>query len=221
MPPIAQVLHSEMMSKTSQTRPFATLHLSVVLRSAVSHGKDLHLVAAIQFAATMGESKEADVGNSGFGTFMADDILTSMGGSTKLSDTGAAMVAHSAALTKSIFLIIGSCPHPVGYVETSGFASELPDYDAVFKPATVMSIALTMGPSNPHGDSMLVAPSGCDATRAASFHQGVTDRAFGYNARIRRGQSELGETSAFGQGLPFCVPDTSLGCYIQVFCYLW
>ena len=42
-----------MMSKTSQSRLSATLHLSVVPRSAVSHGKERHLVAAIQFAATM------------------------------------------------------------------------------------------------------------------------------------------------------------------------
>ena len=41
------------MSKTSQARLSATLHLSVVPRSAVSHGKERHLVAAIQFAATM------------------------------------------------------------------------------------------------------------------------------------------------------------------------
>ena len=41
------------MSKTSQSRLSATLHLSVVPRSAVSHGKERHLVAAIQFAATM------------------------------------------------------------------------------------------------------------------------------------------------------------------------
>ena len=84
MPPIAQVLHSnlarrpiisswertslipihlaqlrtrmakgKMLSKTSQTRLSATLHLSVVPRSAVSHGKERHLVAAIQFAATI------------------------------------------------------------------------------------------------------------------------------------------------------------------------
>eukprot|EP00438_Fugacium_kawagutii_P036054 Skav214314 [mRNA] locus=scaffold998:258634:259272:+ [translate_table: standard] len=212
MPPIAQVLHSEMMSKTSQTRPFATLHLLVVLCSAVSHGKDHHLVVVIQFAATMDASKEADVGNAGFETLMADDILTSLGGSTMPSDTGAAMVAHLAALTKSVLLAIGSCPNPVGYVETSGCASELPDFDDKFKSTTVMSIALIMGPSHPHGDSMLVAPSGCDATRAASSHQGVTGRAFGHNERIQLGKSECGETSAFGQGLPFCVPDTSLGC---------
>ena len=42
-----------MLSKTSQTRLSATLHLSVVPRSAVSHGKERHLVAAIQFAATI------------------------------------------------------------------------------------------------------------------------------------------------------------------------
>ena len=42
------------MSKTSQSRLSATLHLSVVPRSAVSHGKERHLVAAIQFAATIG-----------------------------------------------------------------------------------------------------------------------------------------------------------------------
>ncbi|CAL1172347.1 unnamed protein product, partial [Cladocopium goreaui] len=69
MPPIAQVLHSKMMSKTSQSRLSATLHLSVVPRSAVSHGKERHLVAAIQFAATIDESKEADTGAAGFETF--------------------------------------------------------------------------------------------------------------------------------------------------------
>ena len=46
-------LWGKMMSKTSQSRLSATLHLSVVPRSAVSHGKERHLVAAIQFAATM------------------------------------------------------------------------------------------------------------------------------------------------------------------------
>ena len=39
-----------MLSKASQQRLSATLHLSVVPRSAVSHGKERHLVAAIQFA---------------------------------------------------------------------------------------------------------------------------------------------------------------------------
>jgi hypothetical protein len=46
-------LWGKMMSKTRQSRLSATLHLSVVPRSAVSHGKERHLVAAIQFAATM------------------------------------------------------------------------------------------------------------------------------------------------------------------------
>jgi len=100
MPPIAQVLHSKMMSKTRQSRLSATLHLSVVPRSAVSHGKERHLVAAIQFAATMDESKEADTGAAGFETFKADDIHTSTGGSTKPSDTGSAIVANLADLTK-------------------------------------------------------------------------------------------------------------------------
>lgn len=53
------------MSKTSQTRLSATLHLSVVPRSAVSHGKERHLVAAIQFAATMDawQQMDATMGN--------------------------------------------------------------------------------------------------------------------------------------------------------------
>lgn len=53
------------MSKTSQTRLSATLHLSVVPRSAVSHGKERHLVAAIQFAATMDawQQMDASMGN--------------------------------------------------------------------------------------------------------------------------------------------------------------
>ncbi|CAK9076405.1 unnamed protein product [Durusdinium trenchii] len=99
MPPIAQVLHSKMLSKTSQARLSATLHLSVVPRSAVSHGKERHLVAAIQFDATMDESKEADL-HTGFEDFKVEEH-SSIGGSTKLSEGSAsAIVANLGDLTK-------------------------------------------------------------------------------------------------------------------------
>ncbi|CAK8995015.1 unnamed protein product [Durusdinium trenchii] len=101
MPPIAQVLHSKMLSKPTSARLSATLHLSVVPRSAVSQGKERHLVAAIQFATSMDESKEADAGIAGFESFKVEDVQTSTGGSTQLSDvSGSAIVANLADLTK-------------------------------------------------------------------------------------------------------------------------
>ncbi|CAK9060266.1 unnamed protein product, partial [Durusdinium trenchii] len=100
MPPIAQVLHSKMLS-TSQSRLSATLHLSVVPRSAVSHGKERHLVAAIQFAtAPEDESKEMDVAQTGFEDFKVE-ARTSAGGSTQISsDSGSVIVANLGDLTK-------------------------------------------------------------------------------------------------------------------------
>ncbi|CAJ1418102.1 unnamed protein product [Effrenium voratum] len=99
MPPIAQVLHSKMKAKGPQMN--ATLHLSVVPRSAVSMGKERHLVAAIQFSATVPEDKEADLG-TGFESFKHDDAYASTGGSTHPpTDSGSSgIVANLADLNK-------------------------------------------------------------------------------------------------------------------------
>ncbi|CAJ1404835.1 unnamed protein product [Effrenium voratum] len=79
----------------------ATLHLSVVPRSAVSMGKERHLVAAIQFSATVPEDKEADLG-TGFESFKHDDAYASTGGSTHPpTDSGSSgIVANLADLNK-------------------------------------------------------------------------------------------------------------------------
>jgi len=82
MPPIAQVLHSKMQASSTGPKMEATLHLSVVPRSAVSFGKERQLVAAIQFVNATQEAKEAEIGQSGFESFQAK-TNSSSGGSTK------------------------------------------------------------------------------------------------------------------------------------------
>mmetsp|Transcript_48549 Transcript_48549/g.113323 ORF Transcript_48549/g.113323 Transcript_48549/m.113323 type:complete len:726 (-) Transcript_48549:215-2392(-) len=105
MPPIAQVLHSKMQAAPGPLR--ARLHLSVVPRSAVTSGKERHLVAAIQFGDEEGgeleaenpkteRDKEADTADTGFGNFKAEDRQTSTG-STHVSD---GLIANLADLTK-------------------------------------------------------------------------------------------------------------------------
>mmetsp|Transcript_70353 Transcript_70353/g.115681 ORF Transcript_70353/g.115681 Transcript_70353/m.115681 type:complete len:727 (-) Transcript_70353:60-2240(-) len=82
-PPIAQVLHSKMQGSHAKLQ--ASLHLSVVPRSAVSHGKERHLVAAIQFTE---EEEQDDIDAScGFETFKATERQTS-GQSTTISGSG-------------------------------------------------------------------------------------------------------------------------------------
>lgn len=97
MPPIAQVLHSKM-TGASQVRLNATLHLSVVPRSAVSHGKERHLVAAIQLteAAEEETSKELELG---FESFKASERQTSAT-STTFTDAQSGIVANLADLNK-------------------------------------------------------------------------------------------------------------------------
>lgn len=93
-PPIAQVLHSKMQGTNSKLQ--ATLHLSVVPRSAVSSGKERHLVAAIQF--TEEQEDEVDA-TGGFETFKASERQTSAGQSTTISASGSeGIVANLADL---------------------------------------------------------------------------------------------------------------------------
>ncbi|CAJ1450288.1 unnamed protein product [Effrenium voratum] len=96
MPPIAQVLHSKMLASASKMH--ATLHLSVVPRSALSHGRERHLVAAIQFT-TPEETKEAE---GGFESFKLEEVqASSAGGTTKPgSSVTSAIVANLADLNK-------------------------------------------------------------------------------------------------------------------------
>ncbi|CAE7345830.1 unnamed protein product [Symbiodinium sp. CCMP2456] len=104
MPPIAQVLHSKMQCKVaSGTRLDATIHLSVVPRSALSFGKERQLVAAIQFTTpTMNEAKETDVGVVGFESFQAKKSVSSGGSTQPTSDTrsNSGIVANLADLNK-------------------------------------------------------------------------------------------------------------------------
>mmetsp|Transcript_36520 Transcript_36520/g.85563 ORF Transcript_36520/g.85563 Transcript_36520/m.85563 type:complete len:732 (+) Transcript_36520:55-2250(+) len=98
MPPIAQVLHSKM-TGASQVRLNATLHLSVVPRSAVSHGKERSLVAAIQLTEEAEKdeaSKELDLG---FESFKPTERQTSAT-STTFTDAQSGIVANLADLNK-------------------------------------------------------------------------------------------------------------------------
>eukprot|EP00913_Durusdinium_trenchii_P035836 g33534.t1 len=81
------------MLSTSQSRLSATLHLSVVPRSAVSHGKE-------RPKNRQDESKEMDVAQTGFEDFKVE-ARTSAGGSTQISsDSGSVIVANLGDLTK-------------------------------------------------------------------------------------------------------------------------
>ena len=99
MPPIAQVLHSKMTSTNSKLH--ATLHLSVVPRSAVSHGKERHLVAAIQFVEEPERDEEAkDLEMGGFTSFKADERQTSTASTTMTEGQSSGIVANLADLNK-------------------------------------------------------------------------------------------------------------------------
>lgn len=92
-PPIAQVLHSKIEGTNSKLQ--ATLHLSVVPRSAMSSGKERHLVAALQFA----EEEEEEIDVAGFETFKADTRQISDGQSTAIASEGG-IVANLEDLNK-------------------------------------------------------------------------------------------------------------------------
>ncbi|CAK9091366.1 unnamed protein product [Durusdinium trenchii] len=86
-PPMAQVLHSKVRAGSAQFR--ATIHLSVVPRSAMSNCKERNLVAAIQFE-ELEDQADPDLDTaeaSGYETFK-DQRQTSAGQSTNVSSDG-------------------------------------------------------------------------------------------------------------------------------------